>query len=207
MHFHHENISALSSLVDSRRIVLTHARRSQQLILFSFLFANKFKISPRRDSNSRTNTSSIRGLPLVHGGDRLCTHKIPISYVHLLIRTMYIYSSTSPVQVQSSLRVPRGLAGLGPFGPPGTLGTGGTQVLFGPPGTLGTGRTQSFRPLGTLWTGGTPYFLCPRYPGTGGTQSFQPPGTLWTVGLSHFSPPGTLRTDSSKLTRIGESLT
>ena len=32
-------------LVDSRRIVLTHARRSQQLILFCFVFANKFKIS------------------------------------------------------------------------------------------------------------------------------------------------------------------
>ena len=28
------------------------------------------KISPRRNSNSRTNTSSIRGLPLVHRGDR-----------------------------------------------------------------------------------------------------------------------------------------
>ena len=49
-------------LVDSRRIVLTHARRSQQLILF-LIFANKF--------NSRTNTRSIRGLPLVHCGDRL----------------------------------------------------------------------------------------------------------------------------------------
>ena len=36
MHFYRENISALSSLVDSRRIVLTHARRSQQLILFLF---------------------------------------------------------------------------------------------------------------------------------------------------------------------------
>ena len=35
--FYRENISALSSLVDSRRIVLTHARRSQQfLILFYF---------------------------------------------------------------------------------------------------------------------------------------------------------------------------
>ena len=33
-----------------------------------FIFANKFEISPRRDSNSRTNTSSIRGLPLVHRG-------------------------------------------------------------------------------------------------------------------------------------------
>ena len=36
-----------------------------------FIFANKFRISPRRDSNSRTNTSSIRGLPLVRRGDRL----------------------------------------------------------------------------------------------------------------------------------------
>ena len=62
-----EDFSA--SLVDSRRIVLTHATRSQQLVLF--FFANKFKISPRRDSNSRTNTSSIRGLPLDHRGDRL----------------------------------------------------------------------------------------------------------------------------------------
>ena len=63
LHFYREKISALSSLVDSRRIVLTHARRSQQLILLSFFFANRFIISPRRDSNSRTNTSSIRGLP------------------------------------------------------------------------------------------------------------------------------------------------
>ena len=70
LHFYREKISALSSLVDSRRIVLTHARRSQQLILF-FFCKNTFKISPRRDSNSRTNTSSIRGLPLVHPGD-LC---------------------------------------------------------------------------------------------------------------------------------------
>ena len=62
LHFYRDKISPLSSLVDSRRIVLTHARRSQQLILF-FILANKFKISPRRDSNSRANTSSIRGLP------------------------------------------------------------------------------------------------------------------------------------------------
>ena len=55
--FYREEISALSSLVDSRRIALTHARRSQQLVLF--FRTNKLKISPRRDSNSRTNTSSI----------------------------------------------------------------------------------------------------------------------------------------------------
>ena len=64
LHFYRESISALCSLVDSCRIVLTHARRSQQLILFCFFFAIKFKISPRRDSNSRnTINSSIRGLP------------------------------------------------------------------------------------------------------------------------------------------------
>ena len=33
LHFYRKKISALSSLVDSRRIVPTHARRSQQLIL------------------------------------------------------------------------------------------------------------------------------------------------------------------------------
>ena len=74
LHFYREKILAVSSLVDSRRIVLTHARHSQQLIFF-FLFANKFKISPQRDSISRTNThssiSSIRGLPLVNRADRL----------------------------------------------------------------------------------------------------------------------------------------
>ena len=64
LHFYREKVSALSSLADSRLIVLTHARRSQQLILFYFNLANKFKISPRRDSNSRANTSRIRGLPL-----------------------------------------------------------------------------------------------------------------------------------------------
>ena len=36
LHFYLENLSALCSLVDSRRIVRTHARRSQQLILFYF---------------------------------------------------------------------------------------------------------------------------------------------------------------------------
>ena len=38
-----------------------HPRRSQQFLIlffsFSSFFANKFKISPRRDSNSRTNTN------------------------------------------------------------------------------------------------------------------------------------------------------
>ena len=58
----------------TRRVELclsTLARPSLQFVLFLFIFfANKFRISPRRDSNSRTNTSSIRGLLLVHRGDR-----------------------------------------------------------------------------------------------------------------------------------------
>ena len=58
LHFSRGKISALSSLVDSRQIVPSHARRSQQLILFLFL-ANKFKISPPRDSKSRTNATII----------------------------------------------------------------------------------------------------------------------------------------------------
>ena len=60
-----------------------------------FFFANKFKISPRRDSNSRINTSSIRGLPLVHRGDRLiCT-----SFMYLLSLTsssiLFVLTRTS----------------------------------------------------------------------------------------------------------------
>ena len=77
-HIYREKIPALSSLVDSRRIVPTHAGRSQHLVLFSIL--QKFKISPRRDSNSRTNTSSIQGLPRDHRGNRhaAVTKKIPV---------------------------------------------------------------------------------------------------------------------------------
>ena len=48
LHFYREKISALSSLVNSRRIVLTHARCSQQFDHF-FVFANNFKISPRQE--------------------------------------------------------------------------------------------------------------------------------------------------------------
>ena len=58
-----------SSLVDSRRIVLTHARRSQQFI--PSLFCKQIQnLAWRRHSSSRTNTTSrsIRGLPLVHRG-------------------------------------------------------------------------------------------------------------------------------------------
>ena len=43
LHFYREKISALPSLVDSRRIVLTHARRSQQLILSFFFIQTKSK--------------------------------------------------------------------------------------------------------------------------------------------------------------------
>ena len=53
LHFYREKISALSSLVDSRRIVLTHARRSRQLILFSFLQ----KYSKSRHGGIRTHIS------------------------------------------------------------------------------------------------------------------------------------------------------
>ena len=36
LHLYREKISDLSSLADSRRILLTHARRSQQFFLFCF---------------------------------------------------------------------------------------------------------------------------------------------------------------------------
>ena len=59
-HIYREKIPALSSLVDSRRIVPTHAGRSQQLILVDpvLILANAFKSNTARDSNSRTNASS-----------------------------------------------------------------------------------------------------------------------------------------------------
>ena len=40
LHFYREKISALSPLVDSRRIVSTHARRSQHFDVFFSIFAN-----------------------------------------------------------------------------------------------------------------------------------------------------------------------
>ena len=61
-----------------------------------FIFANKFKISPRRGSNSRTNTSSIRGLPLVHRGDRL--------YVYTSISPPNFTLQTSAVRPQNNAR-------------------------------------------------------------------------------------------------------
>ena len=65
--FYREKIFALSFLVDSRRIVATHSINRRYQKMTHFYFANKFKISPRRDSSSRTSTitSSIRGLPLL----------------------------------------------------------------------------------------------------------------------------------------------
>ena len=65
LRFYREKTSTLCAcLADSCRIGPTHARRSQ---LFFFIFAIKFRISPRWDSNSRANTinGSIRGLLLL----------------------------------------------------------------------------------------------------------------------------------------------
>ena len=58
-----------SSLVDSRRIVLTHARRSQQLVLFFFANDSKSRHGGIRTHGPTLFSSSIRGLPLVHRGD------------------------------------------------------------------------------------------------------------------------------------------
>ena len=57
LHFYRENAAALSSLVYSRRIMLNHARRSQQTVVSFYLSSlpNNFQISPRRESNSRIN--------------------------------------------------------------------------------------------------------------------------------------------------------
>ena len=65
LQFYREKISGLSCLIDSRRIVPTHATRSKQFIL-SFFCSQINAISPRRDSNFRTNSinsinNSIRG--------------------------------------------------------------------------------------------------------------------------------------------------
>ena len=45
LHFYREKISVIFSLVDSRRIVLAHAKRSQQLILFFFTASCKCHLS------------------------------------------------------------------------------------------------------------------------------------------------------------------
>ena len=52
LHFYREKTAALSSLVDSRGTVPTHARRSHQLTHVYF-FTDEVEISPRWDSNSR----------------------------------------------------------------------------------------------------------------------------------------------------------
>ena len=49
------------------------------------------------------------------------------------------------------------------------------------------------------WTGGTRSFCPPRYPGDWGDSSFSLLVPCGLVGLSHVSPPGTLRTESSKV--------
>ena len=51
LHFYREKISALSSLVDVRRIPPTHATKALSAIGSFFIFSNNVKISPRWDSN------------------------------------------------------------------------------------------------------------------------------------------------------------
>ena len=67
--------SAFSSLVDSRRIVLTHAaRRFQQLVDPSHLFLQINEANEAHHAvviNSRANASIISVTPLDHRGDRL----------------------------------------------------------------------------------------------------------------------------------------
>ena len=69
LHFYGEKTSALSSLVDSRQPTLGALSYS---FYFPSYFSNRFKTSPRWDSNSRTsNASTSRGQPPDHrGGDR-----------------------------------------------------------------------------------------------------------------------------------------
>ena len=78
--FYREKMSALSSLVDSRRTVCLPTLGALSNWSF-FIFANKFRNSPRRDSNSRPNTSSIRGLPLDHRGDQLIKRNFETRHV------------------------------------------------------------------------------------------------------------------------------
>ena len=72
LHFYREKTWALSSLVDSRRIVPTHARRSQQLTIlffvFLFWFAKKKKISPGWDSQHSRVTTRKPGRPMISCG-------------------------------------------------------------------------------------------------------------------------------------------
>ena len=61
LHFHREKIPALCSLVDSRRIVPTHATRSQQLILFfsPCFYLSYFLLSLQTDSKPYDTTAGF----------------------------------------------------------------------------------------------------------------------------------------------------
>ena len=95
VHFRREKISALSSLVDSRRTVLTHARRSQQLlILFDFLEM----ISKSHHGGIRTHgptplivlVVAFQGYHLTTGATGLC-----VRFLCSIPRTRYIGRSYS----------------------------------------------------------------------------------------------------------------
>ena len=83
--------------------------------------------------------------------------------------TMYIYCSTSPVQVESS---------------PGTLWTDGTE-LFWLPGTLGTGGAKSFRIPRYPEDWRDSISFSPRYPVDWQDSVFSA-RTLWTGGTQSF---------------------
>ena len=120
---------------------------------------------------------------------------------------------TYPVDWRGSVLLPppisRGLAGLSPLGPQVPCGRARLSpcvlfatrhpvdwldsVLSGPGYPVDLRDSVRFAPQ-VLW-------------GPAGLSPFSPQGPCGLVGLSHFSPPGTLRTESSKMTRTGESST
>lgn len=60
LRFYRENTSAISSLVDLRRIAHTHVTRSHQLVPFFFvLLINRLKIPPLRESNSGLTSTVV----------------------------------------------------------------------------------------------------------------------------------------------------
>ena len=76
-----------------------------------FYFCKKNKISPRRDSNSRTSTRSIRGLPLIHRGDRTYIPGICLVYVWwplnadtILIIRPILYGWYQPAEIYTHVR-------------------------------------------------------------------------------------------------------